>query len=73
MLVLSKVLALTPTLGRERLVGNLMSNTALNIVVQEYRKRYWNDSYFNAMAAFKPVAEKHGLTLPEIGVYNLYQ
>ncbi|CAK5274714.1 unnamed protein product [Mycena citricolor] len=33
-----------------------------------YRKRYWNDSYFEALAEIKRVGEKHGLTLPEIAL-----
>ncbi|CEQ42918.1 SPOSA6832_04786 [Sporobolomyces salmonicolor] len=33
-----------------------------------YRARYWNDSYFEALELIKPLADKHGLTMPEIAL-----
>ncbi|THU83613.1 Aldo/keto reductase [Dendrothele bispora CBS 962.96] len=33
-----------------------------------YRKRYWNDAYFTALASIQAVAEKHNLTLTEIAL-----
>ncbi|GAA5910076.1 hypothetical protein JCM5296_007013 [Sporobolomyces johnsonii] len=33
-----------------------------------YRARYWNDSYFKALELLEPLAEKHGLTMPEIAL-----
>ncbi|GAA5963490.1 hypothetical protein JCM21900_006486 [Sporobolomyces salmonicolor] len=35
---------------------------------QTYRARYWNDSYFEALELIKPLADKHGLTMPEIAL-----
>lgn len=35
---------------------------------QMYRKRYWNDHYFQALDLIRPVAEKHGLSLAEIAL-----
>ncbi|KAK0520301.1 hypothetical protein OC835_007254 [Tilletia horrida] len=31
-----------------------------------YRQRYWQDHYFEAVEALKPVVQKHGLTLAEV-------
>ena len=36
--------------------------------VQNYRTRYWNDAYFNALASIEVVAQKHNLTLAEIAL-----
>ncbi|KAL4786375.1 NADP-dependent oxidoreductase domain-containing protein [Aspergillus varians] len=33
-----------------------------------YRKRYFRDATFEALAVIEPVAQKHGLTLPEIAL-----
>ncbi|GJE95531.1 aldo/keto reductase [Phanerochaete sordida] len=33
-----------------------------------YRSRYWNEPYFNALAALEPVVQKHGLTLAEVAL-----
>ncbi|PIL26195.1 transporter [Ganoderma sinense ZZ0214-1] len=33
-----------------------------------YRKRYWNEPYFRALAKIEAVAQKHGLTLAEIAL-----
>ncbi|KAJ7109183.1 Aldo/keto reductase [Mycena epipterygia] len=30
--------------------------------------RYWNDQYFNALAAIRPVVEKHNLTMAEVAL-----
>ncbi|SNX84123.1 related to aflatoxin aldehyde reductase [Melanopsichium pennsylvanicum] len=35
---------------------------------QMYRKRYWNDHYFQALDLIRPAAEKHGLTLAEVAL-----
>jgi len=35
---------------------------------QNYRKRYWNKTHFDALALIKPVIEKHGLTMPEVAL-----
>ncbi len=35
---------------------------------KEYRARYWNDAYFDALDIVRPVAEKHGLTLAEVAL-----
>ncbi|PPQ66846.1 hypothetical protein CVT26_009625 [Gymnopilus dilepis] len=35
---------------------------------KNYRNRYWNEPYFNALSAIQKVAEKHGLTLNEIAL-----
>lgn len=35
---------------------------------QMYRKRYWNDHYFQAIEQLKPAAAKHNLTLAEIAL-----
>ncbi len=32
---------------------------------QNYRRRYWNDAYFDALDIVRPVAKKHGLTTAE--------
>jgi len=32
---------------------------------QNYRRRYWNDAYFDALDILRPVAKKHGLTEAE--------
>lgn len=31
-----------------------------------YRKRYWNDHYFQALELVRGAAEKHGLTMAEV-------
>lgn len=33
-----------------------------------HHRRYWNDTYFSALEALRPVAEKHNLTLAEIAL-----
>ncbi|KAI5475648.1 hypothetical protein MNV49_001065 [Pseudohyphozyma bogoriensis] len=33
-----------------------------------YRQRYWNDSYFEALELVRPVAEKHGIPLAEVAL-----
>jgi aflatoxin B1 aldehyde reductase len=33
-----------------------------------YRDRYWTQAYFDAINKVKEVGDKHGLTLPEIGL-----
>ncbi|CAK5261914.1 unnamed protein product [Mycena citricolor] len=43
-------------------------SSLISSVFQMYRKRYWNDNYFEALAEIKQVGEKHGLTLPEIAL-----
>lgn len=48
----------TPKEGRFSNTDSDMGNT--------YRKRYFKDDTFNALAVIEPVAEKHGLTLLEI-------
>ncbi|KAI0702753.1 Aldo/keto reductase [Earliella scabrosa] len=35
---------------------------------QAYRKRYWNEVHFNALAKIEAVAQKHGLTMAEIAL-----
>ncbi|SPO21336.1 related to aflatoxin aldehyde reductase [Ustilago trichophora] len=35
---------------------------------QMYRKRYWNDHYFQALDLLRPAAEKHGLSMAEIAL-----
>jgi len=35
---------------------------------RNYRKRYWNEHYFNALSKISAVAEKHGLTLAEVAI-----
>ncbi|TFK46415.1 Aldo/keto reductase [Heliocybe sulcata] len=35
---------------------------------QSYRKRYWNDKTFEALASIQAAGEKHGLTLAEIAL-----
>ena len=35
---------------------------------QNYRGRYWNDAYFNALASIEVVAQKHGLTMAEVAL-----
>ncbi|EPQ29191.1 uncharacterized protein PFL1_03478 [Pseudozyma flocculosa PF-1] len=35
---------------------------------QMYRKRYWNDTYFDALDQIRAVADKHGLTMAEIAL-----
>ncbi|KAI0697766.1 Aldo/keto reductase [Cytidiella melzeri] len=35
---------------------------------QSYRKRYWNESYFSALALIESVAQKHNLTLAEVAL-----
>ncbi|CBQ68145.1 related to aflatoxin aldehyde reductase [Sporisorium reilianum SRZ2] len=35
---------------------------------QMYRKRYWNDHYFDALDLIRASAEKHGLTMAEIAL-----
>jgi aflatoxin B1 aldehyde reductase len=32
---------------------------------QNYRRRYWNDAYFDALDILRPVAKKHGLSEAE--------
>ncbi|CAK5274710.1 unnamed protein product [Mycena citricolor] len=61
-------LGVTPAQTVERTLG-LASTAAMQLARQVmYRKRYWNDSYFEALAEIKRVGEKHGLTLPEIAL-----
>lgn len=33
-----------------------------------YRKRYWNQTYFDALEVVRPAAEAHGLTLSEVAL-----
>ncbi|KIK64065.1 hypothetical protein GYMLUDRAFT_40297 [Collybiopsis luxurians FD-317 M1] len=35
---------------------------------QNYRKRYWNEPYFQAMASLQAVADRHNLTMAEIAL-----
>ncbi|KAG6845547.1 hypothetical protein H0H87_007791 [Tephrocybe sp. NHM501043] len=35
---------------------------------KSYRKRYWNNQYFEALAVIRKAAESHSLTLPEIAL-----
>lgn len=35
---------------------------------QMYRKRYWNQTYFDALELVRPVAEAHNLTLAEVAL-----
>ena len=35
------------------------------MAVQNYRNRYWNDAYFDALDVVRPVAKKLGLTTAE--------
>ncbi|EJU02767.1 Aldo/keto reductase [Dacryopinax primogenitus] len=35
---------------------------------QSYRKRYWNDTYFQALELVKAVADKHQLTMAEVAL-----
>nr|GAT43947.1 predicted protein [Mycena chlorophos] len=35
---------------------------------QNYRNRYWNEAYFNALSAIRPVVEKHNLTMAEVAL-----
>jgi aflatoxin B1 aldehyde reductase len=35
---------------------------------QNYRNRYWNDAYFQALASIEVVAQKHNLTLGEVAL-----
>jgi len=35
---------------------------------QQYRQRYWNQAYFDALESLRPVAERHNLTFPEIAL-----
>ncbi|KAI0084291.1 Aldo/keto reductase [Irpex rosettiformis] len=35
---------------------------------QNYRKRYWNESYFHALSLIESVAQKHNLTLAEVAL-----
>ncbi|KAJ7664688.1 Aldo/keto reductase [Mycena rosella] len=35
---------------------------------RNYRKRYWNDAYFNALKAVRPLIEKHNLTMAEVAL-----
>ncbi|KAJ7046581.1 Aldo/keto reductase [Mycena alexandri] len=35
---------------------------------QSYRNRYWNEPYFNALAAVRPVVEKNNLTMAEVAL-----
>ncbi|KAJ7738479.1 Aldo/keto reductase [Mycena maculata] len=35
---------------------------------QNYRNRYWNEPYFNALAATRLVVEKHNLTMAEVAL-----
>ncbi|KAK7464114.1 hypothetical protein VKT23_006278 [Stygiomarasmius scandens] len=35
---------------------------------RNYRDRYWNDAYFNALSTIQTAAEKHNLTLTEIAL-----
>ena len=36
--------------------------------MQNYRRRYWNEPYFNALAKIEAIAEKHNLTMAEIAL-----
>ena len=36
--------------------------------MQNYRARYWNEPYFNALAKIEAVAEKYNLTMAEIAL-----
>ena len=36
--------------------------------MQNYRRRYWNEPYFNALAKIEAVAEKYNLTMAEIAL-----
>lgn len=36
------------------------------------RKRYWNDSYFKAVESIKNIANKHHLTLVEVGLTRVH-
>ncbi|KAG6807139.1 hypothetical protein H0H92_008649, partial [Tricholoma furcatifolium] len=35
---------------------------------KNYRQRYWNDAYFEALSIIRKAAEAHNLTLPEIAL-----
>jgi aflatoxin B1 aldehyde reductase len=35
---------------------------------KNYRKRYWNEPYFNAIASIRAVAEEHNLSLTEVAI-----
>jgi len=35
---------------------------------QNYRRRYWNEPYFKALDAIRPVVEKHNLTMAEVAL-----
>ncbi|TFK64070.1 Aldo/keto reductase [Pluteus cervinus] len=35
---------------------------------KNYRNRYWNEAYFEALAPIRAVAENHNLTLPEVAL-----
>ncbi|KAG6919107.1 hypothetical protein DXG01_008909 [Tephrocybe rancida] len=35
---------------------------------QNYRKRYWNEPYFDGLAAIRKAAEAHNLSLPEVAL-----
>nr|GAT51696.1 predicted protein [Mycena chlorophos] len=39
-----------------------------NLPGKSMRARYWNESAFAALAAIRPVIEKHGLTMAEVGL-----
>lgn len=35
---------------------------------RQYRDRYFNDAYFEALALIEPIVNKHGLTLREVAL-----
>ncbi|KIP06781.1 hypothetical protein PHLGIDRAFT_19377 [Phlebiopsis gigantea 11061_1 CR5-6] len=35
---------------------------------RNYRSRYWNDAYFNALASIETVAQRHNLTIAEVAL-----
>ncbi|KAI0059909.1 Aldo/keto reductase [Artomyces pyxidatus] len=39
-----------------------------NVQGQNYRKRYWKEPYFNAVASVRAVCDAHGLTMAEVAL-----
>jgi hypothetical protein len=62
-----------PNRGQGQVNNDLLSahSQFVECFLQNYRKRYWNEPYFKAVAAIKELADKHNLTMPEIGKHSV--
>lgn len=49
-------------------INTVVSSTPVNGIIQNYRKRYWNEPYFKAVDIIQKAADKAGLTMAEVAL-----